>query len=114
MQQPNWQKLKPLIQAALEHDPEKHTIEDIEQAIEEGRALLLEGENSAMVCEIVETRSLHVFLAGGNLTELRSGDEQLGSLAQALGCSQVTIMGRMGWARALRDLGYRMLLAKDA
>lgn len=108
-----WARCRPWIEAALARDPEKHTIESVERDIEDGRALLLAAPNSAMVCHVSESKSLHIFLAGGNLDELRSGDPALEDVARTLGCDHITIMGRKGWERELRDLGYRPFLAKE-
>ncbi len=76
-----------------------------------GRAQLWVGERSAMVTQCVaETRGLclHVWLAGGdlrNILELKPGVE---AWARARGCTHVTIDGRPGWARVLRQYGYAL------
>lgn len=114
-----WERVRPWIQAALEYAGGTHTIEDVLAAIEAERAFLLVGERSALVCEI-ETfprmKVLHIWLAGGDLEELRSLNDQMDDMARTLGCSRVTISGRKGWERALYDLDYRPMyftVAKD-
>ena len=107
-----WERCRPWIEAALAHGA-TDSIADIERDIEQGRSFLLAGANSAMVCKVIETRSLHVYLAGGDLQELKSGDPALIELAKQFECGNITIMGRNGWSRALRDLGYDTLVLKD-
>ena len=113
MSRSEWERCKPWIEAALAHDPSGRTIEQVERGIADGSSFLLAGEKSAMVCDVIETKSLHVYLAGGDMGELRSGDPQLIEMARMFECGQVIVMGRRGWERALRDLGYQMLLTKE-
>ncbi|WP_340647540.1 hypothetical protein [Phenylobacterium sp.] len=74
-----------------------------------GRAQLWAGAAAAMVTQRIregEALCLHVWLAGGDLTEIlemRAGVEAWG---RAQGCHYVTIEGRAGWSRALRKHGY--------
>ena len=96
-----------------------HTIEDVEDAINGGRMGLIALERSAFVIEVhayPRLRALHIFLAGGDLDELRSCDARMDATAKALGCSRITIAGRRGFVRTLKDLGYRerwSVLAKE-
>src|SRR5262245_38578511 len=110
---------RPWIEAALEYSGGTHTIQDIKAAIEAGRMGLIPLERSAFVVEIVEyprLKALHIFLAGGDLDELRSCNARMDATAKALGCSRITIAGRRGFVRTLKDLGYRerwSILAKE-
>lgn len=107
-----WNRCRGWIEAALEYSHGTHSIEDIERAIIEERAFLLAGEKSAFVCEVEthpQMRVLHIWLAGGDLAELKSADSQMDDIARNLGCTRITISGRCGWERALRGLGYRPL-----
>jgi hypothetical protein len=114
-----WQRCKPWIEAALPHTGGTHTIEDVERDIMSGRMALIPRERSAFVVELIaypRLRALHIFLAGGDLSELKSFDPHMDRIARSLGCSRVTIAGRKGFARALKDLGFRekwTVLAKD-
>jgi hypothetical protein len=104
-----WDRCRGWIEAALPFAGGTHTIEDVQEAIEAGRALLLAGKNSAMVCEVQtypRLKSFHIWLAGGDLSELRSAQTQLEDLAWRFGCSRISIAGRRGWVRAIEDLGY--------
>jgi hypothetical protein len=78
--------------------------------IQSGRAQLWAGEGAAVVTQCVtaqDARTLHIWLAGGDLAAvlaLRPGIEAWG---RGLGCEAITIEGRAGWARVLRTHGYR-------
>ena len=105
-----WERCRPWIEAALKYSGGSHTIEDVRDAVEAGRALLLAGRQSAMVCEVQtypQLKSFHVWLAGGDLAEIRSSQPKLEDYARRLGCRRISIAGRRGWVRAIEDLGYR-------
>lgn len=103
-----WERCKPWLEAALEYGEGTHTIDDVERAISDRRAFLMAGEKSAMVCEVEtypQKRVLRIWLAGGDLEEIKSSSAQMEAMARELGCSRISINGRRGWERALRDLG---------
>lgn len=105
-----WERCRGWVEAALKHAGGSHTIEDVLALIEAGRALLLAGERSAMVCEVQtfpRLKSFHIWLAGGDLEELRTSQPMLEEYARRFGCSRISITGRRGWVRAVADLGYR-------
>lgn len=97
------------LEAALDYAEGTHTIADIERMVGEGRLTLIPGQNCALVVEIIECpqkRALHIFLAGGDLAEIRTFDPLMVELAKAHNCQLVTIAGRKGWERELKNLGY--------
>lgn len=101
-----WDRCKPWIEAALEYAGGSHTIEDVRELVEAGKVLLLTGENSALVVEIVQQPRLsvfHVWLAGGDLAELLAIEKTFDAMARTLGCSKISISGRAGWERVLRN-----------
>jgi len=102
-------RCKKWIEAALEYSGGTHTIEDIRAGVMADRFALLPLENCALVVERTEyprKHALHVFLAGGDLQEIKSTDQNLVRMAKLLGCARIDISGRRGWVRALRDIGY--------
>ena len=114
-----WERCKPWIEAALPYTGGTHTIEDLEREILSGRMALIPRKRSAFVVELIvypRLKALHIFLAGGDLTELKAFDPHMDQIARSLGCSRVTIAGRKGFARALKALGFHekwTILAKD-
>ena len=110
MIQSDWERCRPWIEAALPYAGGTHAIEDIEAELRRGQLALLAGHTSAMLCEIrnyPRLRALHMFLAGGDLMELRSFNTMMDNAARSMGCSRISIAGRHGWEKALSDLGYR-------
>jgi hypothetical protein len=106
-----WARCAPWIDAALEHAGRTHALADVEALVRDGDAQFWPGRASALVTEIHEfprLRSLHLWLAGGDLGELvtvlRPCAEKW---ACGEGCTRTTIIGRPGWARALAPEGYR-------
>ena len=50
----------------------------------------------------------HVFLAGGDLFEIKEMESSLVEYAKAMECDYITLSGRKGWGKALEDLGYKI------
>lgn len=102
-----WERCAPWIEAALPYAGNTHTIEDVRHHVETGRALLLAGQRSAMVLEVIyypQCNALRVWLAGGDLNELKlaaAPGGQLEQLALHRACDRIRIEGRRGWVRAL-------------
>lgn len=74
-----------------------------------GSAQLWAGERAAMVTQCVGDEQgpcLHVWLAGGDLTEILRMKDGVEAWARAQGCERITINGRRGWTRVLRGHGY--------
>ena len=109
MSQSDWERCRPWIEAALPYAGGTHTIEDIEAEMRRGQLAMIAGQRSAVLCEIrnyPRLRALHIFLAGGDLMELKSFNPMMDNAARSMGCSRISIAGRHGWERALSDLGY--------
>lgn len=108
-----WKRCRPYIEAALGYCHGTHTIEDIELGIAEGLYVFWPGKQSAAVTEVhqfPQARFFHIFLAGGDLDELRSMVPTWQSFAAFAGCSRLTICGRRGWERALKKQGWKAAL----
>ncbi|WP_269715752.1 hypothetical protein [Caulobacter sp. NIBR2454] len=105
-----WERCKPLIAAALEHGYGTHTIDDVLAQIVRGDAVFWPGERSAIVTMFHDNpqgRSLHFWLAGGDMEEIANEMRPCIELwGKSEGCTRATIAGRPGWIRALRDVGY--------
>lgn len=82
------------------------------EEIAAGRAQLWPGETAAMVTQCLdgpEGRFLHVWLAGGSLEGVMALKPGVEAWGRAMGCAEVTINGRSGWARILKSDGFRMV-----
>lgn len=111
---------RPHIEAALTYAGGTHLYEDIAEMVADGRLQFWPGPHSAIVTEIIEyprCRSLHFFLAGGRIEELRLMLPPILAWGKAHGCSHATLTGRKGWTRSfLVDEGWHdslVMMTKD-
>ena len=99
-----------LIERALKHAGGSHTFTDVVDAVRAGKLFFWPGEYSCLVTEFVQypqQRLLHVFLAAGDLDEIKSMEPSLRTFAESVKCSAISLTGRRGWVRALADLGFK-------
>ena len=83
-----------------------HRMSDIEAGVEEGRFQLWVDTRMVGITEIIDfplKRVLHVFLVGGDLEQIKNLHDDVWDWAVARGCSEMTLSGRPGWLKALRD-----------
>lgn len=106
----NFDRCRPWIEAALEYANGTHSIDDIWHGVVAGQYQFWPAEKGCFITEVIDfpqKRVFHVFLAGGELRQLRQMVDSLESFANALGCQSIMISGRTGWIRVLRDRGVR-------
>lgn len=98
------------IEAALAFAEGTHTIEDIREGVRVRRYHFWPGEHSAAITEVLQfprKRVFNVFLAGGNLNEIIDRMEpDFCSFARHLGCTEIALIGRLGWEKPLKPLGW--------
>lgn len=115
----NFERCRPWIEAALVYANGTHDIEDIWAGIIAGQYQFWPAAKGCFVTEVIEfprKRVFHVFLAGGELRQLKQMVDSLESFANGLGCHSIMISGRTGWARVLKDHGVRpsyQVMAKE-
>lgn len=105
----HFERCRPWLEAALEYGLGCHTIDDVQAGIEAGKFQLWPGEKCAAVTEVQEfprAKFFNVFLAGGDLDEIRNMVPWFQSFGRHMGCTKLTATGREGWARALRSQGW--------
>lgn len=93
---------RPFLQKALDLAGNTHTLEDVQQGIDAGHLVFWPGVNSAIITEIIEypqKRTLHFFLAGGNLAELEAMYPAIQEWGREQGCTAASTVGRPGWER---------------
>ena len=101
------------IESALEYSGGTHLYEDIVTAVVEGKMQLWPAEKSCLVTEITvfpRKKVLHVFLGGGDLDEILGMHESVVQWGEAQGCSSLTMTGRKGWLKALKNNGWKSQL----
>ena len=103
---------RPMIEAALRYAAETYAYEDVVNAVQTGEMFFWPAQESFLVTEVAQfprKRTLHIFLAGGKLSEVKSMDESLVAYATYLDCDSISLSGRPGWEKALGDLGYKKI-----
>lgn len=100
----DFDRLSPQMQAALDQaGPATHTLADIKRGIEESKYQMWPSHHSVLVTSIQRfptgVMACNVFLAGGNLEEIRPMVPLLEQWAKEQGCTRMTCTGRHGWAR---------------
>lgn len=96
-----WDRCKAYLEPALDAN---YTLADVWEEISNDRAQFWPLTRSAVVTQILtfpRRRVLRVWLAGGDLDELRWALGHADDIARSRGCSAIEIDGRKGWARAL-------------
>ena len=112
-------RCKPWLEAALERSGGTHTLSDVVQAIQEGTMQFWPAPRGCAVTEIVnypQKKVLHIFLAGGEMDQIVDMDSSAVEFAKMNGCTGMSIAGRKGWARVLKEKGYQetyTVLGKD-
>lgn len=90
------------IEDALVYAGGTHTFEDVRAAVDAGTLHFWPGASSVVVTEIVEypqKKVLHIFLAGGTLSELEQMQPLILDWGREQGCTAATLAGRKGWDR---------------
>lgn len=102
-------RCKPWLEAALELSGGTHTLDDVVQAIIKGEMQFWPAPKGCAVTEIVNyprKKVLHIFLAGGEMEQIIDMDDSAVEFAKMNGCTGMSIAGRRGWKRVLKDKGY--------
>ena len=81
-----------------------HTIHDVLDQCQEGKARMWHREGAVIVTEVYEypqTKVIHFWLAGGELKSVIALSREVLDWARANGCKRATLAGRKGWTKAL-------------
>lgn len=107
-----WNRCRPLVEAALATTYGFETIDDVERLLEEGKYGVMFGNQSVAVFEICDYQQRKVLIVqhgGGDLAELLDVMEPaLCEHARLVGCDSIMGLGRLGWKRETEKRGYRM------
>lgn len=104
------ERCKKWIKAALKYGGGTHTYSDVYEAIKCGKMQLWPASKSCLVTEITQyprKKVLHIFLAGGDLEEIKSMQDSVDHWGKLQGCTSMTMTGRRGWTKAIKDIGWK-------
>lgn len=112
---PDWvnefKRCESYICAALNYSHDTFSLQDIADGVHRGDLQLWPGPNSAVITQIVQyplKKVIHVFLAGGNMDEVKKLENNLTVWGKSQGCQAVTLVGRPGWTKSfLKNIGYK-------
>lgn len=89
---------------ALEYAGGTHTLDDVWEAIKEGKLQLWLGPHSVLVTEVQsypQHKTLHFFLGGGVMEEIRAMYPVVMAWGRdEMGCTKASLAGRPGWTRS--------------
>lgn len=107
----NLEKFRLDIEAALSYSNYSHTFDDIVGMVLTEQVAFFPMEKSFLITEfhvMPQYKTYHVFLAGGDLDEIKATQPWLEETAKANGCKYLSLTGRRGWERSLKDQGWRL------
>jgi hypothetical protein len=102
---PDFDRCAAWIESALPYCGGRYALEHVRERVASGDMQLFAGERCAVVTEIATwptgLKVCTVVFGGGDLAELKPLSEFVQAWAKSEGCTQIEIIGRPGWARAL-------------
>lgn len=104
-----WERCKSLVEKAVEYQ-DSYTIDDVEDKIRNGIALLWPGKETAIVTEFVvfpKKKVLHILCIAGKYEEVEEMLKSIESHAREIGIDKITGSGRKGWLRKIKHLGFK-------
>jgi hypothetical protein len=114
-----WDKVKPLLQKALDYSDGKYGLEDVYRALSQREMQLWlvfdeRGEICAIcitrvICYPREKRAAIVFASGTGVMEWVHHNETIQAWAKSEGCASLEIYGRPGWEKVLAPYGYQKI-----
>ena len=112
-----WKRCKPLIVKAIKHQ-DSYTIEDVEDKIRHGIALLWAGQDSAIVTEFVifpKKKIVNILCIAGKYKEVEEMLINIENYSREIGIERIMGGGRKGWLRKVKHLGYKpeYFISKD-
>ena len=91
------------LEKALACGGRTHTLTDVVQLLEQGRAMLWQQGDGCIVTEVHQyplRKSVHYWLVFGALRDCLALQDQIDPWAIEQGCDLATAHGRKGWSRA--------------
>lgn len=105
---------------ALEYCNGTHDLQDVADQIAAGDLQFWPANETVLITQLIQypkRKSIHIFLAGGNIDEIVRMEEDVFAWARENGCDLLTFCGRLGWGRSeLKNRGYKVdhyMMSKD-
>jgi len=97
------------IEEALRRAGNTHSFNDIAQEVIVGAAHFYDYGDCCILMKVIQFprfKNYHCFIACGNMESLMQKQEDIRKVAKELGCKEMTINGRPGWSRVLKENGW--------
>lgn len=97
------------LERALALDGGGYTLGDVQVLIQQEMVQLWEAPDAVLITEVHDLprfRSIHFWLAAGELESVIELSHQALKWARLIGCTRATLAGRKGWERVLADEGW--------
>ena len=101
---------KAMLQSALDFGHNTPSFTDIVNGVASQDMQFWPMDKSCLITEIVtypNARALHIFLAAGDLNEIKGIDDTLIMFGKQINAQFISLSGRRGWVKALADLDYK-------
>lgn len=102
----DWDECRGWLLPALEHCHGSHNEDDVLVRIASGEYKLWRFEKCAVVTFFIQQprfKAMNVFIAGGDLEDLKAQQPMMERWAVSQGCQRITSGGREGWARVFPE-----------
>ena len=104
----------PFIQRAINKAHDETDLDAVREEVTTGKAQIWPTPNACLITQMHNLKNgkrvLHLWLAGGNKTELLKLYEHfVEPWGKSQGCTRMTISGRPGWLRAMKAMGVKPL-----
>lgn len=104
------EKFRVDIEAALSYAEFSHSFDDIVRMVLTETVHFYPLENSFIIMEYHKYpnwTAYHGFLAGGHWEEIMAFQPEMLQIAKALGCKYLSISGRHGWTKVMKEYGWK-------
>lgn len=102
------------IEKALWYADNSHTFDDVVIRLMRGELDIFEFDNSLIITEVYDApqhRTFHLYIGCGDLDEILSKEDLMMNEARLRGCKFISIAGRRGWEKPLREMGWKHSLS---
>jgi len=107
-------KWKPQIERALRGLEDLYSFDGIVYSVLQNRLHFYEFGECCVFMELdtfENCKVYHCFLACGDMEEIMYAEKHINEVAKRLGCKYMSIAGRTGWPRVLRNAGWEHKLS---
>ena len=97
------------LEKALELSGGEYSVGDVVQEVLRGDAQSWATEHAWIITRVIDAprlKTLHFWLASGEMDEVLELSERVMDWARSIGCAKATMHGRLGWVRVLKKTGW--------